>query len=258
MGRFDGLSILLTGATGGFGRRTAERLAADGARLILSDLDAEALETLAANLPTETALLAGDIADENLSEALVDLAVSRFGRLDIAINNAGIAQSFVKLPLVPSDEARRIIDTNLLGIFYAMKYQIPVMERQFRTGRSRSAIVNISSVAGLAGAARLTVYSAAKHGVVGMTRSAALEYATRGIRVNAVCPSFARTPMVGDLVRLAVGKEEDAHAELTRGVPMKRLAEVDEVVEVILFAADPKNSFMTGHALSVDGGITAI
>lgn len=258
MRRFEGQTILVTGATGGFGRRTAERLAADGARLVLSDIDLAALESLAVELPTETAVLAGDISDEALSEALVDLAVSRFGRLDIAINNAGIAQSFVKLPQVPSDEARRIIEIDLLGVFYAMKHQIPVMERQFRTHGAHSAIVNIASVAGLAGAARLSVYSAAKHGVVGLTRSAASEYAKRGIRVNAVCPSFARTRMVGDFVKLAGGNEDDAHTELTRGVPMKRVAEVDEVVEVILFAADPKNSFMTGHTLSVDGGIAAI
>lgn len=258
MRRFEGLAVLLTGATGGFGRRTAERLAADGARLVLSDIDMGALEQLAAELPTETAFLAGDISQESLSEALTDLVVSRYGRLDIAINNAGIAQSFVKLPQVPSDEARRIVDIDLLGVFYAMKHQIPVMERQFRAGGRRSAIVNIASVAGLAGAARLSVYAAAKHGVVGLTRSAASEYATRGIRVNAVCPSFARTRMVDDFVKLAGGNEHEAHTELTRGVPMKRVAEVDEVVEVILFAADPKNSFMTGHTLSVDGGITAI
>ncbi|MGI6851618.1 SDR family NAD(P)-dependent oxidoreductase [Mesorhizobium sp. 1B3] len=258
MRRFEGLTVLLTGATGGFGRRTAERLAADGARLVLSDIDMGSLEKLAAELPTETALLAGDISQESLSEALADVAVSRFGRLDIAINNAGVAQSFVKLPQVPSDEARRIIDIDLLGVFYAMKHQIPVMERQFRVDGAHSAIVNIASVAGLAGAPRLSVYAAAKHGVVGLTRSAASEYATRGIRVNAVCPSFARTQMVGDFVKLAGGNEQEAHTELTRGVPMKRVAEVDEVVEVILFAADPKNSFMTGHTLSVDGGITAI
>jgi NAD(P)-dependent dehydrogenase (short-subunit alcohol dehydrogenase family) len=258
MSRFEGRCVLVTGATGGFGCRLAERLAADGARLVLSDVDQKALEALAASLPSETATLAGDIAKEELSEALAALAVKRFGRLDIAINNAGVAQSFVKLPQVPSDEARRIIDIDLLGVFYAMKHQIPVMEKQFRTEGAGGAIVNIASVAGLAGAARLSVYAAAKHGVVGLTRSAASEYATRGIRVNAVCPSFARTQMVGDFVKLAGGNEKDAHAELTRGVPMKRVAEVDEVVEVILFAADPKNSFMTGHTLSVDGGIMAI
>lgn len=258
MGPFHGMTVLVTGAAGGFGRRTAERLAAEGARLVLSDLDAGSLEALAAGLDAETATLAGDVADEKLSESLVALAVKRFGRLDAAINNAGIAQSFVKLAQVPSDEARRIIDIDLLGVFYAMKHQIPAMEKQFRAGGRGGAIVNVASVAGTGGAARLSVYAAAKHGVVGLTRSAALEYAGRGIRVNAVCPSYARTAMVGDFVKLAGTGEEEALAELTRGVPMRRVAEIDEIVEVILFAASPKNSFMTGHALAVDGGIAAL
>jgi NAD(P)-dependent dehydrogenase (short-subunit alcohol dehydrogenase family) len=258
MSRFEGLTVLVTGATGGFGSRAAQRFAGEGARLVLSDLEAGPLEELAASLQAETAMLAGDIADENLSESLVKLAVERFGKLDIAINNAGVAQSFVRLPQVPSDEARRIIEIDLLGVFYAMKYQIPIMEKQNRKNGHGGIIVNIASVAGLTGAARLSVYAAAKHGVVGLTRSAAAEYAAKGIRVNAVCPSYARTNMVGDFVKLAAGREAEAITELTRGVPMKRVAEVDEVVEVILFAADPKNSFMTGHALSVDGGITAI
>lgn len=258
MGAFEGLTALVTGATGGFGRRTAERLAAEGARLVLSDIDAGRLEALAAELGSQVATLAGDIADEELSERLASLAVERFGRLDIAINNAGVAQSFVKLAQVPSNEARRIIDIDLMGVFFAMKHQIPVMEAQFRAGGKGGAIVNIASVAGTGGAARLSVYSAAKHGVVGLTRSAALEYAGRGIRVNAVCPSYARTAMVGDFVKLAGSGEDEALAELTRGVPMRRVAEIDEIVEVILFAASPKNSFMTGHALAVDGGIAAL
>lgn len=258
MGAFEGLTALVTGATGGFGRRTAERLAAEGARLVLSDLDAAGLEAVATGLGTPAVTLAGDIADETLSERLAALAVKRFGRLDIAINNAGVAQSFVKLAQVPSDEARRIIDIDLMGVFFAMKHQIPVMEAQFRAGGKGGAIVNVASVAGTGGAARLSVYAAAKHGVVGLTRSAALEYAGRGIRVNAVCPSYARTAMVGDFVRLAGTGEDEALAELTRGVPMRRVAEIDEIVEVILFAASPKNSFMTGHALAVDGGIAAL
>lgn len=258
MGRFQGLTVLVTGATGGFGRRAAERFADEGARLVLSDLNGDPLEELAASLGVETATLAGDVSDESLSESLVKLAVERFGRLDIAVNNAGIAQSYVRLPQVPSDEARRIIEVDLLGVFYAMKHQLPLMERQNRTSNSGGTIVNIASVAGVTGAARLSVYSAAKHGVVGLTRAAAAEYASKGIRINAVCPSYARTNMVGDFVKLAGGREPEAMAELTRGVPMKRVAEVDEVVEVILFAADPKNSFMTGSVLSVDGGISAI
>jgi NAD(P)-dependent dehydrogenase (short-subunit alcohol dehydrogenase family) len=258
MRRFEGLTVLVTGATGGFGRRASERFAEGGARLVLSDIDQGRLDAFAASLPVETATLAGDISDESLSERLVALALQRFGSLDIALNNAGVAQSFEKLPQVPSDEARRIIEIDLLGVFYAMKHQIPPMEAQYRETKRGGIIVNIASVAGLAGAARLSVYAAAKHGVVGLTRSAAAECATKGVRVNAVCPSFARTNMVDEFVKLHGGEEAEALAELTRGVPMKRAAEVDEVVEVILFAADPKNSFMTGHTLSVDGGIAAI
>jgi NAD(P)-dependent dehydrogenase (short-subunit alcohol dehydrogenase family) len=255
-GRFEGLTVLITGATGGFGRRSAERFAAEGARLVLSDMDKQKLEDMAGSLDAETATLAGDISDEKLSEELAALAVSRFGGLHVALNNAGIAQSFVRFPLLPSDEARRIVDIDLMGVFYAMKHQLPVMEKQFRSNGTRAAIVNISSVAGIAGAPRLAMYSAAKHAVVGLTRSAAVEYATKGIRINAVCPSFARTPMVTETIGMKASDE--AETELTRGVPMRRLAEVDEIVEVILFAAQPTNSFMTGQTLAADGGITAI
>jgi NAD(P)-dependent dehydrogenase (short-subunit alcohol dehydrogenase family) len=259
MGRFEGLTVLVTGAAGGFGRRAAERFAEEGARLVLSDLKAEPLETFAAGLEAETATLAGDISDEALSRDLVALAIERFGRLDIAVNNAGIAHDPAKLPGTPSDVARRVVEVDLLGVFYALKHQLPAMERQFRQSRRGGRIVNIASVAGIAGAPRLGIYSAAKHGVVGLTRSAAAEYATKDIRVNAVCPSFARTPMATSIFGEVTGEAlKQAEAEMVRGVPMKRLAEVDEVVEVILFAADPKNGFMTGQALACDGGITAI
>ncbi|WP_159588457.1 SDR family NAD(P)-dependent oxidoreductase [Chelativorans xinjiangense] len=257
MRRFDGLTVLLTGATGGFGKRLADKLAAEGARLVLSDLEDAPLEALAASLDAETALLAGDITDESLSERLVALARERFGGLDIAINNAGIAQTFVKFHLIPSDEARRVVDVDLMGVFYAMKHQLLAMERRHRASGRKSAIVNVASVAGLAGAPRLAAYTAAKHGVIGLTRAAAAEYATKGIRVNAVCPSFSRTDMVTETLKMTPARTDKAEAGLTRGVPMRRLAEVDEVVKVILFAADPGNSFMTGQALAVDGGITA-
>jgi len=255
MGRFDGLTVLVTGATGGFGRGAAERFAAEGARLVLSDLDAGRLDAVASGLDAETATLAGDVSDETLSRDLVALAVSRFGRLDVALNNAGIVHDMAKLPETPSEIARRVVDIDLMGVFYAMKHQLPAMERQFRESGHRSTVVNVASVAGIAGAPRLAVYAAAKHGVVGLTRSAAAEYATRGVRINAVCPSFARTPMVTEALQAGDGTGE---AELTRGVPMRRLAEVDEIVEVILFAADPKNAFMTGQTLAADGGITAV
>ncbi len=258
MGRFDGATVLITGATGGLGQGAAKGFAAEGARLILSDLDGDALQNLAGSLDAETATLAGNVADETLSEALVKLAVERFGRLDVAVNNAGVAQSFVRLPQVASDEARRILEIDLLGVFYAMKHQIPQMERQFKAGGKGGAIVNIASVAGLVGAPKLSVYAAAKHGVVGLTKSAAAEYAVKGIRVNAICPAHTRTKMVDDFVKLSGAPETLALSELTRGVPMKRVGEVPEIIEAMLFAADPKNTFMTGHSLAIDGGIGAI
>ncbi len=258
MGRFDGATVLISGAAGGLGRGAAKGFAAEGARLVLSDIDDKALADLAGSLQAETAILAGNIAEEELSEDLVKLAVEKFGRLDVAINNAGIVQSFVRLPQVASDEARRVLEIDLLGVFYAMKHQIPQMERQFKAAGKGGAIVNIASVAGLGGAPKLSVYAAAKHGVVGLTKSAAAEYATKGIRINAVCPAHTRTAMVDSFVRASGAPEAEALAELTRGVPMKRVAEVDEVVAAILFAADPSNSFMTGHTLAVDGGVGAI
>lgn len=255
MSRFKGVSVLITGAAGGFGLKLAQRFAAEGANLILSDLDAGRLDEAAARLDAQVATLAGNIADEALSQDLVALALSRFGRLDIAINNAGIVHDFMKLPQIPSDIARRVFEVDLLGMFFAMKHQIPAMERQRRERGLPGAIVNVASVAGIAGAPKLGVYAAAKHGVVGLTRSAAAECATKGVRINAVCPSFARTAMVTGMV----GEDNPAgEAELTRGVPMRRLAEPDEIAEVVLFAADPANSFMTGQALAVDGGITAL
>lgn len=258
MGQYDGFCVLISGATGGFGRRTAERFSEGGANLVLTDVKQEPLEKLATDLPGKTATLAGDVTDERLFKKLVKLAQESFGGLDIAVNNAGIAQSFVKLHQVPTAEARQIVDVDLLGVFYAMKHQIAVMERQFREDGRHGIIVNISSIAGLGGAPHLSVYAAAKHAVVGLTKSAAAEYATKGIRVNAVCPSFARTDMAMDFLKAAPEGEEAATANLVRGVPMKRLAEVDEVVEVIMFASNPENSFMTGQTLAVDGGIESI
>lgn len=256
--RFEGLTVLITGAAGGFGSRTAEHFAKQGARLVLSDLDGDALSALASRLDAETALLQGDVGKEDLHRQLVALAHEKFGALHVAINNAGIVHGAAKLHQIDSGEARRVIDIDLMGVFYAMKHQLEAMERAFRRDGTRAAIVNIASVAGIAGAPRLSAYAAAKHGVMGLTRSAAVEYAGKGIRVNAVCPSYARTPMATDVLMAGAGDMAAAEAEMTRGVPMRRLAEVDEIVAVILFAADPANSFMTGQALAADGGITAV
>jgi NAD(P)-dependent dehydrogenase (short-subunit alcohol dehydrogenase family) len=257
MARFDRLTVLISGATGGFGSESARRFAAEGAKLALTDYDAGRLDEFAKSLDAETVTVAGDIADEATSRKLVEQAAAQFGGIDIALNNAGIAQDFARLGQMDMAEAKRIIDIDVMGVIYAMRHQLPAMEQRFRETGKQAAIVNIASVAGIAGAPQLAVYSAAKHAVVGLTRSAAAEYARRGIRVNAVCPSFARTEMALAAFRGAPDQTA-AEAEMTRGVPMRRLAEVSEIVEVILFAADPKNSFMTGQTLAADGGITAV
>ncbi len=236
--------VLLTGAAGGFGTGIARAFAAQGARLVLGDLDAPALAALADSLP-EAVTLVGDVCDPAYAGALVDLAVERYGRLDLAINNAGIVHEPAFLQDIPPETARRVVDVNLMGVLYGMQAQIGAIQN--------GAIVNIASAAGLGGAPTLGVYAATKHAVVGLTRSAALENARRGIRVNAVCPSFARTAMAGEA---RFSQSHETH--MTRGIPMQRLASVDEVVRAVLFLADPANSFMTGQALGVDGGLGAL
>jgi len=237
--------VLITGAAAGLGEGMARAFAAQGAKLVLGDINAKPLETLAADLGAGCVTMVGDVADPNYAKALVELAVDRFDSLDIAVNNAGIVHEFALISDIPEREARRVIEVDLLGVLWAMQAQIPAM----KTG----SIINIASVAGLSGAPTLGAYAAAKHGVVGLTRSAALENARRGIRVNAVCPSFARTAMVGE------ARHSQAHeAEMTRGIPMRRLASIPEVVRAVLFLADPANSFMTGQALGIDGGMGAM
>ncbi|MEX3011917.1 SDR family NAD(P)-dependent oxidoreductase [Hoeflea sp. TYP-13] len=260
-GLFQGAVVLVTGASGGFGSAAARRYASEGAQLVLSDYSKEALDAIAGEISNDTgcdiATLSGDITDESLSERLVALAIERFGRLDVALNNAGIAQSaFEKMPKTSSDEARRIFDVDLVGMFYALKYQLPVMEKQFRETGAGGSIVNVASVAGVTGASGLAVYAAAKHGVVGLTRSVAQEYARLGVRINAVCPSFARTPMATEMLGVEVKGKVVTEEQMVRGIPMGRLAEVDEVVETFIFASSPANSFMTGQTLHVDGGLT--
>ena len=161
------------------------------------------------------------------------------------------------LPKVPADVAQKVINVDLMGVFYAMRAQLPVMEKQYLETGQGGAIINVASIAGVVAAPMLSVYAAAKHGVVGLTKSAAIEYARRGVRVNALCPSFARTPMAMDFLDKA-GKERDqAEAAMVQAIPMRRLAEVDEVIVGLVYLADPASSFVTGQTLQIDGGLSA-
>ncbi|MCB1367526.1 MAG: SDR family oxidoreductase [Rhodobacteraceae bacterium] len=256
--RFDGKTVLITGAAGGFGARAAEMFAERGARLVLTDIDRAALDALSLDLQADAVALAGDVRDPTFHDNLVDLALAEFGALDVAINNAGIVSPMQRIPDTDPEFARRVVEVDLLGVFYAMQAQLPVMASRFAEEGTPAAIVNIASAAGLVGSPFLAIYAAAKHGVVGLTRSAAAEYGRLGVRINAVCPSFANTAMLNDYLAASPKGREAAEHSLTRGIPMGRIGQVDEVVQAILFAASAENSFMTGETLSVDGGLAAV
>lgn len=257
MADFQGRAIIVTGATGGFGQAAIRHFAKAGARLVISDLASGRLDALVQELGSQAVAVSGDISDPALSERLVETALSQFGRLDIAINNAGIVHDMMPLPRTPIAEARKVIDIDLMGVFFAMRAQLPAMEKRFRETGETGAIVNVASVAGVVAAPMLSVYAAAKHGVVGLTKSAAIEYARRGVRVNALCPSFARTPMATDFLDKAGKDRAAAEASMVQAIPMRRLAEVEEVIAGMIYLADPASSFVTGQTLQVDGGLSA-
>ena len=258
---FDGQTVLITGGAGGFGRSASRLFAERGANLVLSDFNEAGLEEHAAALKADgvnVVTLAGSVAEEDHCRQTVELAMDKFGRLDVAINNAGMSHAPAKTADVDSEQAQMTVQVDLMGVFFGMKHQIPVMESGFREHDRRSSILNIASLAGIGGAPSISMYAAAKHGVVGLTKSAALEYARRGIRVNALCPAFARTPMVEDGLLADAGGGKEAEDYLTRGIPMRRLAEPEEITRSMLWICDPRNSFMTGQAVALDGGTSAM
>jgi NAD(P)-dependent dehydrogenase (short-subunit alcohol dehydrogenase family) len=256
MKRYQGKVVLITGAASGFGRRAAERFAAEGASLVLADIQKAGLDQTLATVMGAGAEAIGQVTDVSKAadvQALVDAGVARFGRLDVALNNAGVAHGTIKL--VDTDEAlmRRMFDVNVMGVFNGMKSQIPVMERQ-----GSGVILNTASVAGVTGAPLLAAYAAAKHAVIGLTKTAAAEVARKGLRINAICPAFAETPMLTDSLNQPGRSHEETVARLVQTMPMRRPGTADEIVQAMLWICSPENSFMTGHALVVDGGLTAL
>lgn len=257
MSAFGGKTVLITGAAGGFGRAMAQRFSAAGAKLVLSDYNADGLAELSASLATAHWTLAGNVGDEDHCEETVAIAERETGRLDIAINNAGIGHMPGKTADIDSKQAAMCVQVNLMGVFFGMKHQLPLLQATHEQQDTTGNVVNFASLAGIGGAPTLSMYSAAKHGVVGLTKSSALEYARRGIRINALCPAFARTPMVEKGI-LAGNNNAEGEAHLTRGIPMKRLAEVDEIVQAVEWLCSDANSFMTGQAVALDGGTSAM
>lgn len=245
-----GRVALVTGAASGIGRATAELFAGGGARVVASDVDADAGAAVAASLcegGAEARFVAGDVTDEEAVRAMVADAVGAFGRLDCAANCAGVGGGHATTHEYPVAEWDRIVGVNLRGTWLAMRAQIEAM----LAGGGGGAIVNVSSTLGLRGSPFGSPYSASKHGVLGLTRTAALEYATHGIRVNAVCPGAIDTPMMDATFERFPGFRE----ALTGFVPMGRMGGPEEVAGAIAWLSSDAASFVTGEALTVEGGL---
>ena len=240
---------LVTGAGSGIGEATARRFARDGVKAILADTDAAGAARVLALVEREGGkgfVVKTDVSKPAECERLVSETVKRYGRLDIAVNNAGIGGPAAPVGEYPIDGWDRVIAINLSGVFYGMRYQIPAMLKN-----GGGSIVNIASILGKVGFPLSSAYVSAKHGVVGLTENAALEYATQGIRVNAVGPGFIRTPLL----------DKNLSEEQMKGIaamhPMQRLGTASEVAELILWLASDRSSFVTGSYYNVDGGYLA-
>lgn len=253
MGLLDDKAILITGAASGIGRATAQEAHAEGARLLLADVNDEQGESVAAEIGDGASYVHCDVTDEASVQAAVAGAVSELGRLDGAFNCAGILGSLGNVGDVEFDDWKKILDVDLNGVFLCTKHELRVMAEQ-----GSGSILNMASAAGLIGWPAAAGYVAAKHGVVGLTKSAALEYAEQGIRVNSICPSYVLTPMVEkDLFEDALGNDQELIAAARANHPIGRFAEVEEIAAAATWLLSDKASFVTGTAMSVDGGYTA-
>jgi len=243
--------VLITGALTGIGRATALAFAREGARLVVSGRRDEAGRALAAelrDLGAEAEFIRADVRHDAEVAALVDQTVARFGRLDIAINNAGTEGTGGPITEQTAENYAAIFDTNVLGVLFSLKHELRVMQAQ-----GSGSIVNVSSVAGKVGFPGAGLYVASKHAVEGLTKSAALEGVAAGIRVNAVAPG----PIQTDMLDRFTGNNADAKAGFLSSIPAQRAGTVEEIAETILFLASDKAKYLTGQSLAVDGGYLA-
>jgi NAD(P)-dependent dehydrogenase (short-subunit alcohol dehydrogenase family) len=246
MGQLSGKVALVTGAGSGIGEACARTLAREGAKVVLSDIvgeDAARVLKDVQDLGGGGTMVRSDVSRAMDNEHQVRIALEAYGRLDIAVNNAGIGGPAALTGDYPLDGWEQVINVNLNGVFYGMRYQIPAMLKS-----GGGSIINMSSILGQVGFATASAYVAAKHGVVGLSRNAAMEYAAQGIRVNSVGPGFIRTPMLTDHLT------EEQLTGIAAMHPIGRLGTPEEVAELVLWLASDKASFVTGAYYAVDGG----
>jgi NAD(P)-dependent dehydrogenase (short-subunit alcohol dehydrogenase family) len=241
---------IITGASSGFGRALAIGLNARGCKLVLSDINEKGLNETRAMLsnPHDCVTHILDVVREQSGQTMVESAMERFGALTIAVNNAGIAHQQTSLHKMTGDIFDKQFDINVKGVAFGMKHQIQAMLKQ-----GKGHILNISSLAGIGGTPKGAAYSAAKHAVVGLTRTAAVEYGRYNVRCNAICPFFSPTEIMNIEGLLST---DDKH-KLGMGSPMKRISEIDEIVNVMILILSPGNTYMNGQTIAIDGGVTA-
>jgi NAD(P)-dependent dehydrogenase (short-subunit alcohol dehydrogenase family) len=240
---------IVTGAGSGIGRATALAFAREGVKVVASDVDVPGGEHTVQAIQDnggEAIFIRCDVAQEDDVKALVEQTVDTFGRLDFACNNAGIGGAQAPVADYTFADWKQVIDVNLHGVFLGMKYQIPEMLKQ-----GGGAIVNMASILGQVGFPNASAYVTAKHGVIGLTKNAAIEYGPQNIRVTAVCPAFIHTPMVDE------GLGEEVIGQLQTMHPVGRLGQPEEVADLVVFLCSDGGSFMTGNPILVDGGYVA-
>lgn len=249
---FAGKVALVTGAASGMGLATAKAFASAGAAVVLADVNEAAVRAAADELVADGAQALAvhcDVSDEAQVKSMVEQTVAKFGRLDAAFNNAGVQSPPVEVADMDGGEFDRVNSINLRGVWNCMKYELIQMRKQ-----GSGAIVNCSSLGGLVGVAGRSAYHATKHGVLGLTKSAALDYAARGIRINAVCPGIISTPMLDSMIS---GGEDGLIKDMLKEQPIGRLGKPEEIASAVLWLCGPGSTLVIGHALAVDGGYTA-
>jgi NAD(P)-dependent dehydrogenase (short-subunit alcohol dehydrogenase family) len=249
--QFSGKVVLVTGGASGLGRGSAIALAKEGAKVVVADVAASEAEATAQAITAaggQAIFVKADVTQSSEVDAMIQTTIEAFGRLDFALNNAGIDGVRARTADYPEEVWHQVLNVNLTGVFLCMKSELAVMVKQ-----GSGVIVNMSSVAGVTGFPGHAAYTASKHGVIGLTKTAAIDYAKVGIRINAICPAYTRTPMLDRML----GQNPALEAKLISRVPLRRLGTTAEIAQAAIYLFSDAAAFITGHSLVMDGGIMA-
>jgi NAD(P)-dependent dehydrogenase (short-subunit alcohol dehydrogenase family) len=253
--RLDGKVAVVTGAAGVIGTATIRLLAERGARVVAVDRREQDLKTAIEDLPASAQALAitADVTSEDEVAAYVRAAIDKFGTIDVFYNNAGVEGDIKPITEYPLQSFRRVLDVNVVGVFLGLKRVLPVMLKQ-----NRGSIINTASIAGLMGSPQVAVYSASKHAVIGLTKSAAWECSATAVRVNCVCPGLIDSRMLSAIIQgRNAGNAPTPHEKIVERIPARRLGQASEVASIVAFLASDEASYVSGAAYTVDGGRTA-